>query len=408
MALSAQERRDNMAALGRFLNATGRFYVTEYDPQMQLTQSNPDIQELDVLFEKLQGKKYAAQWCARSRMPLIIWTETGFLWIVGYEYEGDLLERVHVIGPINTAENVSERTRFALAQLGVPLSMSEKIRDFYGSLPSMSAMSTYPYVQMLHYALTGETLARSEIHFQDENNTLVPDEGNGGVFKGDRRQLYMREEAVLQNIRDGNMEYQEDWERLVSIGRGMRITTKDALERARLNVVTFINLCVRAAIEGGVTPDVAYSRGDSYAQMLLQCRTMGEMQAINHAMYEDLILCVQSVRSNPAVSRQIQLCCDYISLHVEDDITLSQLASRVGYTDYYLTRKFRKEMGTSISEYIKTVRIERAKNLLRNTSRSIQDISDSLQFCSRGYFSDTFRRLVGTTPAMYREMYQRL
>ena len=74
----------------------------------------------------------------------------------------------------------------------------------------------------------------------------------------------------------------------------------------------------------------------------------------------------------------------------------------MGYTEYYLTKKFNAEMGMKLSDYIKQKKVERARLLLATTSKSVQEISDSLQFSSRNYFSAVFTALEGKTPAAYR------
>ena len=55
-----------------------------------------------------------------------------------------------------------------------------------------------------------------------------------------------------------------------------------------------------------------------------------------------------------------------------------------------------------ISDFIKTVRIERAKILLKNPEYSIQEISDKLGFTTRNYFTRCFREVTGETPIEYR------
>lgn len=60
-------------------------------------------------------------------------------------------------------------------------------------------------------------------------------------------------------------------------------------------------------------------------------------------------------------------------------------------------------MGIKVTDYIKQARIEYAKIALLTTKKSIQEISDSLQFGTRNYFSKVFHEIVGMTPAAYRE-----
>ena len=84
-------------------------------------------------------------------------------------------------------------------------------------------------------------------------------------------------------------------------------------------------------------------------------------------------------------------------------LPLIERAKELGYTTYYFTKKFNKEMGIKVTDYIKQTRIEYAKIMLITTTKSIQDISDSLHFGTRNYFSKVFRELTGISPAEFRE-----
>ena len=86
-----------------------------------------------------------------------------------------------------------------------------------------------------------------------------------------------------------------------------------------------------------------------------------------------------------------------------NEITLEDLARHCGYAEYDLSRKFAKETGMKISDYIYSVRIDAAKLLLLTTSREIQEISDLLRFGNRSHFDRVFRQHVGVSPAKFRE-----
>ena len=75
----------------------------------------------------------------------------------------------------------------------------------------------------------------------------------------------------------------------------------------------------------------------------------------------------------------------------------------MGYTEYYLSRKFQQEMGIRLLDYIKNVRLEYAKVWLLSTDKSIQEISEQLRFGTRNYFTRVFKEKTGKTPAAYRD-----
>ena len=163
------------------------------------------------------------------------------------------------------------------------------------------------------------------------------------------------------------------------------------------------HLLGRAAMEGGLSPEEAYSLGDAYTQSAENAKSIDELTAIAAAMYDDFVRRVHKCRTNPKLSPQIQRCCDYIEMHLEEKIRAAGLASLVGYTEYYLTHKFKEEVGVSVNDYVKFAKVERAKVLLKSTGLSVQDISDQLGFGTRNYFSRVFQEVAGCTPVQYRE-----
>ncbi len=80
-------------------------------------------------------------------------------------------------------------------------------------------------------------------------------------------------------------------------------------------------------------------------------------------MYHDFIYRVHHVRANPNYSHAIQKCCDYIELSLDRRIRTADLASLVGYTEYYLTEKFKKETGKTVSSYIREAKVARQERM---------------------------------------------
>ena len=168
-------------------------------------------------------------------------------------------------------------------------------------------------------------------------------------------------------------------------------------------MIVFCSIVCRAAMEGGLSPEEAYSLGDAYIQNAENANTMDELTAISVMMYDDFIRRVHRCRSDPARSEAVQKCCDYIEMNLGEKIRASDLAALAGYSEYYITRKFKEETGYFINDYIKFARMERAKLLLQSTDLSILEIAGQLGFATRSYFSQAFREITGMTPTQFRE-----
>ena len=175
------------------------------------------------------------------------------------------------------------------------------------------------------------------------------------------------------------------------------------MRQEKNSVIVFCSIVCRAAIEGGLSPEEAYSLGDFYIQSAENAKTLDELTAIPTLMYDDFIRRVHRCRTNPKLSPAVQKCCDYIEMNLAEKIRAADLAALVGYGEYYITRKFKEETGFFINDYVKFAKIERAKVLLQNTQMSVQEISEQLGFTTRSYFARSFREVTGMSPTEFRE-----
>ena len=145
----------------------------------------------------------------------------------------------------------------------------------------------------------------------------------------------------------------------------------------------------------------------TYIEAVVNSNDTGELSALALTMYHDFIYRVHHLRTNPNYSHAIQKCCDYIELSLNRKIKIADLATLCGYTEYYLTEKFKKETGQSITSYIRFAKIERAKVLLVSTDDEVRGIAEQLAFNTPNYFIQCFRETTGYTPTQYRKKFRK-
>ena len=92
----------------------------------------------------------------------------------------------------------------------------------------------------------------------------------------------------------------------------------------------------------------------------------------------------------------------YIEEHLDGNLTLEAMAAQVDVSPLYLARAFKAAIGQSPHQYVLARRLERAKELLRNTDTPIVDVALASGFSSQSHLSNWFVRLVGVSPALYR------
>ena len=92
----------------------------------------------------------------------------------------------------------------------------------------------------------------------------------------------------------------------------------------------------------------------------------------------------------------------YIDSHYNEPIKVEDLARIEKYSVSRLSHLFKDEVGMSVGEYLKRVRIDVAIQLLTNTSMQITDVASHVGYEDSDYFSKVFRSICGKSPREYR------
>ena len=93
---------------------------------------------------------------------------------------------------------------------------------------------------------------------------------------------------------------------------------------------------------------------------------------------------------------------EYIEQHVAEEIRLTTLAGLVELSPYHFARAFKQSFGLPPHRYHSGRRIERAKTLLAERTRSVTDVGLALGFAETSSFSAAFHKLTGISPSDYR------
>ena len=382
----------NMTLLAELVQCGGPIFTWCYDEKGTLLRSNcPDEAFLSGVFDLFGCKQQMMEYGADHDPPITLGTALGILWAAAFEKENGRLKRAWVIGPV-FYQDVSMR--------GI-----EQGLHYYNRLETSVSWTMHlqqilhRYTLMMHYCLTGEHLTVSDI-----NSEALPQVTDALQQPAhDRHKVWMAEQGLLQMVRTGDLNYKQALSNSMSLSAGVPVHSDDVLRQSKISVIVFTSLVCRAAIEGGLSPEEAYALGDNYIQAAESAKTLDDLNPLSLMMYDDFICRVHKCRTNPKLSRPVQQCVDYIEMHLDQRIRAADLAAVVGYTEYYLTHKFKAETGLCINNYIKFAKIERAKVLLKSTDQTVQEIAASLCFSTRNYFSRIFQEVTGQTPMEYRE-----
>lgn len=395
------EIKEKINFFQNMINCCHNLYFWCYDKDKHLIYSTcPEDWQIHTAFFIGKQKELLQNYSDQNEKPLIIGNEYNMLWIVVPEKQNGKLLHFHVMGPFFTSDYPLKEIKAQLNRKQLSLSITRKFTEFLKDLPVISINRIFEYTIMFYYCITGEKITASDLNYQNSEEKIIEKKTNKESSKV--HGTYEAEQEMLRIVREGDLNYKDHMSKISMTGQVGKLSNDDAMRQLKNTVLVCVILFSRAAIEGGLSPEISYTLTDNYFQSIEACTSMSELMDISHTMQADFIERVHKCRQNPNYSVEIRSCLEYIDFHLEEDLNISGLAHETGYSEYYLSKKFKKETGISIKEYIRSKRIERAQFLLDKTNESVQEIGERLKFCSQSYFTETFRKEVGMTPTEYR------
>ncbi|MEF2248241.1 response regulator transcription factor [Paenibacillus sp. IITD108] len=106
-------------------------------------------------------------------------------------------------------------------------------------------------------------------------------------------------------------------------------------------------------------------------------------------------------RSSRKIIREVK---EYVQQHLDQNITLQEVAEKVYLNAQYLSYLFKCETGQNYGEFVTEERIGKAKLLLKDTNLKIREISVMCGYTHEKYFMSVFKQHAGVTPSQYREL----
>ncbi len=110
----------------------------------------------------------------------------------------------------------------------------------------------------------------------------------------------------------------------------------------------------------------------------------------------------EKTNSIPQIVQHVRM---YLLNHYRDKNTLENLGVQFNTNPYYLQKQFKRYIGMSPSEYQIFLRMNKAKELIRNTKMSVSDIAFAVGIENLGYFTRQFKQQEGLTPQAYRKIW---
>lgn len=278
---------------------------------------------------------------------------------------------------------------------------------------SMELLSSI--LSIAYYGYCGKCVTEEEIFVEWQEKE------NGDFMKSSEMEHYQIEKSELNRIHN-SVEYESKLIAAVEKGDVVamkqllhvnsldidRIGTvaKNALKQMEYLCVSFCYMISRAAVRGGMNPEMAYDLSDIYLQKLEKCKTIEEMGLLFVRMPIDYTERVKQARDRRKGNIYVEKAKDYIARNLRKDFQIQDMAESFGISRSYMSKIFARQEGMTIQQYMIGERLEHAANMLKYTDYNISVIAEYFCFATQSHFGKQFKARFGMTPREYRQQNQ--
>ena len=275
-----------------------------------------------------------------------------------------------------------------------------EIRDIVMLLASV--IQGVPFEEGELFGEQSLTQEAERTRMQDQLNFVLNEEEEND--DGAWRHSYHEEQLLMQAVKEGRT---RDAVRIVeNMDADAGRLSDHAPAHWRNLAIVDITLISRAAIEGGLSPEVSYRISGYYIRKCDSLHDQAQILYLRNRTIEELTARMNERRRHFRASNYVDSCRDYVRKHYREKIYLKTIAESLGISPVYLSKLFKKETGVCLQEHINQVRVERAADLLIYSDRSLPDIAQYVHFPNQSYFGKIFKRFKNMTPRQFRDRYK--
>jgi len=182
----------------------------------------------------------------------------------------------------------------------------------------------------------------------------------------------------------------------------------EALTATRPTLMQCRNMCMMLLlVEANLSIELELNKPVTLTEQQLwekldQLETIPDMCVLLNQHFKTVCNLIQQKRTGNSkrVTEEIK---SYLAEHFHEGVTINILADHVYMTSTYICLLFKQETGETINDYLTRIRMNKAKELIRDYSYKLQDIGPAVGYQDPSYFTKQFKKHVGITPSGYRE-----
>ena len=327
---------------------------------------------------------------------------------------GQIFKGAVIAGPIHMSDPDAYEVNQTIARYEIPDNESRHLLAYYTAIPIVSPTTARFHLKLLTVLAKDimkdnkEALDRKKAFYDEQRHISekiqsLKEENKGILSQEHTYPIHLEKSLSMAIVKGDEVQAKKILNDLLGY-----IFYKYRGDNKKIISITMELLVVmsRAAVEGGARyDDVSKVTQEIYHRSIetdgIEAMCLWLMDGL-----ERIILFVFPMQAdNQEQIGFLRKAIIYMNQHLEENLSLEEVAGVVGLSPTYFSRLFSHDMKMTYIEYLTKIRIEESKKFLVDTKESISDIAIRLGFSDQSYFSKVFKKVEGMTPGKYRRMY---
>ena len=243
-----------------------------------------------------------------------------------------------------------------------------------------------------------------EHKFYMGNNSIIFHGDVNTFFRyDDHSMLEKLQKALIEGIKSGNEpSVTERLHDIYSYVKGTDPMGKEFIKNFYWNTVSSINNIRMSLPSGDSDKKVEYRELSGLYGLIEKCTSADELNLILDEAARSVSSKVNSY-NNKSIKLILRKAVEYMQAHYQDQVTLNEVAEHTFVSTYYISRMFKREMGKNFVDFLNEIRVEKAKEMLKDIRFKTYEVAEKVGIPDAHYFSRLFKKYVGVTPTEFRE-----
>lgn len=321
------------------------------------------------------------------------------------------LEGYLILGPYLVKDPTNIRLQDIIFRMNIPSSVQHAFRQFYLSLEVYTENRLVAAIRSLKRMLATLSLPYSEfdIDVRLKHMELAESEPQRFNLNTIKEQFDLIEERYRLENKLYDAVKKGDYETARNINFDNHFMSQ-LLERvpnnpfrSHKNLFFVFNALLRKSAEsGGVHPYYTDSISGKYAVLIENLTRLSQSGDIAKQMIFEYCELVRT-HSTKAYSSAISKIIEYIRFNIDREINLNELSQLLNMSPSNISRKFKVEVGETMTGYINRIRIEEAIRLMSMKRYNLTQIALQVGYSDINYFTRVFKKQMNVTPSKYME-----